>query len=82
MAMSAIGPKRTCTAAPHMSAFGGKADIGQPLHKCHEASFNSCIEAQPPEQAAPLREKARAALKPSQAPAEYRSAQQSMLLGA
>jgi hypothetical protein len=24
---SAIGPKRTCTAAPRMSAFGGKADI-------------------------------------------------------
>jgi len=25
--MSAYGPKRTCLAAPHMSAFGGKADI-------------------------------------------------------
>jgi hypothetical protein len=25
--MSAIGPKRTSLAAPHMSAFGGKADI-------------------------------------------------------
>jgi hypothetical protein len=25
--MSAIGPKRTSIAAPHMSAFGGKADI-------------------------------------------------------
>ena len=26
---SAIGPKRTSLVAPHMSAFGGKADIGQ-----------------------------------------------------
>jgi hypothetical protein len=25
--MSAIGPKRTFVFAPHMSAFGGKADI-------------------------------------------------------
>jgi hypothetical protein len=25
--MSAFGPKRTSVAAPHMSAFGGKADI-------------------------------------------------------
>jgi hypothetical protein len=25
--MSAIGPKRTSLVAPHMSAFGGKADI-------------------------------------------------------
>ena len=25
--MSAIGTKRTCRVAPHMSAFGGKADI-------------------------------------------------------
>ena len=25
--MSAIGPKQTCTSAPHMSAFGGKADM-------------------------------------------------------
>jgi hypothetical protein len=25
--MSAIGPKRTSLFAPHMSAFGGKADI-------------------------------------------------------
>jgi hypothetical protein len=24
---SAIGPKRTCLVAPHMSAFGGKADM-------------------------------------------------------
>ena len=27
--MSAFGPKRTSLAAPHMSAFGGKADISQ-----------------------------------------------------
>jgi len=26
-AMSAIGPKRTSLVAPHMSAFGGKADM-------------------------------------------------------
>ena len=26
--MSAIGTKRTCLVALHMSAFGGKADIG------------------------------------------------------
>ena len=32
--MSAIGTKRTCTSALHMSAFGGKADMtlcGNPL---------------------------------------------------
>ena len=27
MRESAIGPKQTCTTAPHMSAFGGKADM-------------------------------------------------------
>jgi hypothetical protein len=27
MAMSANGPKQTWTSAPHMSAFGGKADM-------------------------------------------------------
>ena len=27
LAMSAFGPKRTSTSAPHMSAFGGKADM-------------------------------------------------------
>jgi hypothetical protein len=26
-AMSAIGPKQTWAVAPHMSAFGGKADV-------------------------------------------------------
>jgi hypothetical protein len=34
--MSAIGPKRTSLAAPHMSAFGGKADMrlcGNPLSR-------------------------------------------------
>jgi hypothetical protein len=25
--MSAFGPKQTCSFAPHMSAFGGKADM-------------------------------------------------------
>jgi len=33
-AMSAFGPKRTWVSAPHMSAFGGKADMifcGNPL---------------------------------------------------
>ena len=29
--MSAIGTKRTSLVAPHMSAFGGKADIEVPL---------------------------------------------------
>ena len=28
-AMSAIGTKRTSLVAPHMSAFGGKADIDE-----------------------------------------------------
>ena len=35
-AMSAIGPKRTSVSAPHMSAFGGKADMtvcGNPLSR-------------------------------------------------
>ena len=27
IAMSAFGPKRTSLVAPHMSAFGGKADM-------------------------------------------------------
>jgi hypothetical protein len=27
--MSAIGPKRTSLVAPHMSAFGGKADMAR-----------------------------------------------------
>jgi len=29
--MSAIGPKQTSLVAPHMSAFGGKADIAVAL---------------------------------------------------
>ena len=29
--MSAIGPKQTWASAPHMSAFGGKADISLTL---------------------------------------------------
>jgi len=28
-AMSAFGPKQTCSFAPHMSLLGGKADITQ-----------------------------------------------------
>jgi hypothetical protein len=39
-AMSALGPKQTWTTAPHMSAFGGKADreklyitFGKPGHR-------------------------------------------------
>ena len=28
--MSALGPKRTSVVAPHMSSFGGKADMGRP----------------------------------------------------
>ena len=31
LAMSAIGTKRTCASAPHMSAFGGKADMASAL---------------------------------------------------
>jgi two-component system, NtrC family, sensor kinase len=31
--MSAFGPSRSSLVAPHMSAFGGKADI--PIHGCH-----------------------------------------------
>jgi hypothetical protein len=34
--MSAFGPKQTCSFAPHMSAFGGKADMtvcGNPLSR-------------------------------------------------
>jgi hypothetical protein len=34
--MSAIGPKQTKASAPHMSAFGGKADMtvcGNPLSR-------------------------------------------------
>src|SRR6185295_13865714 len=32
--MSAIGTKRTCRVAPHMSAFGGKADIMRTCRDC------------------------------------------------
>jgi hypothetical protein len=31
--MSAIGTKRTSRVAPHMSAFGGKADISRTLNE-------------------------------------------------
>jgi hypothetical protein len=30
--MSAFDPKRTCSSAPHMSAFGGKADMACAAH--------------------------------------------------
>jgi hypothetical protein len=39
LAMSAIGPKRTFLAAPHMSAFGGKAD----MTVCGESAFAVAI---------------------------------------
>ena len=32
--MSAIGPKRTSLVAPHMSAFGGKANMGKCILAC------------------------------------------------
>jgi hypothetical protein len=35
-AMSAFGPKRTSLVAPHMSAFGGKADM---THKGSRVCF-------------------------------------------
>src|SRR5215471_6454571 len=31
--MSAIGPKQTWSSAPHMSAFGGKADISDVMYR-------------------------------------------------
>ena len=33
--MSAIGTKRTCRVALHMSAFGGKADMAIALRNVH-----------------------------------------------
>src|SRR5512132_1608224 len=43
--MSAIGPKRTSLAAPHMSAFGGKADMtvcGNPLSRSLLGAKRTC----------------------------------------
>jgi hypothetical protein len=49
---SAFGPKRTSLVAPHMSAFGGKADIAQISHRsamaqsrhpCHGAKAGICL---------------------------------------
>ena len=43
--MSAIGPKRTSLAAPHMSAFGGKADMtscGNPLSRSQLGAKRTC----------------------------------------
>src|SRR4029434_1452770 len=43
--MSAIGPKRTFRVAPHMSAFGGKADMtfcGNPLSRSLLGAKRTC----------------------------------------
>ncbi|MGA7580302.1 MAG: hypothetical protein WBW59_03240, partial [Pseudolabrys sp.] len=37
--MSAIGTKRTCRVALHMSAFGGKADIAVQTRGCQSLNF-------------------------------------------
>jgi hypothetical protein len=47
-AMSAFGPKRTSVAAPHMSAFGGKADMtacGNPLLRSLLGAKRTCLFA-------------------------------------
>src|SRR5262249_45813507 len=49
--MSAIGPKRTSLVAPHMSAFGGKADMANALRKRQDVSIGSVenfVLARPP----------------------------------
>jgi hypothetical protein len=46
--MSAIGPKRTLLIAPHMSAFGGKADMtfcGNPLSRSLFGAKRTCLLA-------------------------------------
>jgi hypothetical protein len=46
--MSAIGPKRTSLVAPHMSAFGGKADMtvcGIPLSRSLLGAKRTCLFA-------------------------------------
>jgi hypothetical protein len=40
-AMSAFGPKRTSLVAPHMSAFGSKADIGDPFRSTRFCQMTS-----------------------------------------
>jgi hypothetical protein len=50
--MSAIGPKRTSLVAPHMSAFGGKADMRQvslltPLQSASVPSLRRSTEQAP-----------------------------------
>jgi hypothetical protein len=43
--MSAIGPKQTWAGAPHMSAFGGKADMtvcGNPLSRSLLGAKRTC----------------------------------------
>jgi hypothetical protein len=39
--MSAIGPKRTCIAALHMSAFGGKADMAKRKYPLLQSQIGS-----------------------------------------
>jgi len=48
---AASDPIEILFAAVH---FGGKADIGQPLLKAAWRRFVACVEALPPDQAAPL----------------------------
>ena len=46
--MSAFGPKRTSLVAPHMSAFGGKADMtvcGNPLLRSLLGAKRTCLIA-------------------------------------
>ena len=46
--MSAIGPKQTSLVAPHMSAFGGKADMavcGSPLSRSLLGVKRTCLSA-------------------------------------
>src|SRR5262249_16145166 len=46
--MSAIGPKRTSQIAPHMSAFGGKADMTvcrSPLSRSRLGAKRTCLFA-------------------------------------
>src|SRR5512132_2964464 len=60
--MSAIGPKRTSLVAPHMSAFGGKADMtvcGNPLSRSLSGVKRTCpfalhMSANDPKRTCPL----------------------------
>ena len=45
--MSAIGTKRTYRVAPHMSAFGGKADMARAMQNARfKPAFGSFAESQ------------------------------------